>query len=73
MENQSPINYTIEALPEIFAEHAQKNEEIHAEQVKTYLEISSHSELPDHMKNPFNISRALQVICEELRALKQKS
>lgn len=71
MANQSPIDYSIESLPEIFKSHADINDEMLAEQIKTYHDINSDPELPDHLKNAFNISRALAVMCEEIRNLKE--
>ena len=52
-----------------FAEHARINDEMHAEQIKSYLETSNGAELPDYLKNPFNISRALCQMCKAIAYL----
>lgn len=73
MENQSPINYSVESLVELFTKHADDADNQLAEQIKTYHQINSDPELPDHMKNPFNLPRALAALASAIRDLQAKS
>lgn len=73
MENQSPINYSIDTLPEIFEGHALESDKMLAKTITTFLESNPKEELPEWMNNPFNIARALSVMCHAIRELQVKS
>jgi hypothetical protein len=62
--------YTIENLIETFAKHAEEFEEIQNEHRKRFMRCDPCEELPNHLKdNVFNLSRALCVICKEIKRI----
>lgn len=66
-------DYRLETLASTFSDHAEMIE-THQEQInKMYTEQNPGQELPEHMKNPFNIAKALSVMAEELNKLKECS
>lgn len=73
MENQSIIDYSIDKLPAIFANHARIANNINQQQIQNYREISEGAPLPDHLKNPFNLALALSIMAQEINDLRSKS
>ena len=64
--NCSEDKYTIDKLVRTFAEHAQVAEE----GIKKYEEECKDEKYPNY---DFNLCKALQVICQEIQYLKEKS
>ena len=73
MENQSIIDYSIDNLTRIFATHARITNNMHQEQIARFKEANPDAPIPDHMKDPFNISLALSVMAQEINNLRSKS
>lgn len=69
MDN-SNNDYTIIGLAGIFATHADIAEKTRQERIKEYIEVYGESELPEHLKNYFNLSQALSFMCMEISKLK---
>lgn len=67
---QDTNDYRLESLSGTFLKHAEKGDENHRMQVENLKNNFPDQELPDHMKNPFNIARALSVMAAELEKLK---
>lgn len=63
-------DYTLETLASTFADHAGMAD-AHQEQLNQLFKDSNPGqELPEHMKNPFNVARALSVMAAEIEKLK---
>lgn len=73
MENQSTIDYSIEKLPGIFANHARIANNINQEQTQKFMEANPGAPLPDHLRYPFNIALALSIMAQEINDLRSKS
>ncbi len=72
MEEQSPTNkYALENLPETFARHADVADAMHKDQVEAFYAVNEGQELPEYLKEGFNIARALCVLSYELHNLKK--
>lgn len=67
MEN----DYRIETLADTFAKHAEEAEKHQKALIKMFLENNPESELPGHMKDPFNVTTALSVMAKEIHELKK--
>lgn len=63
-------DYRIEELGKIFAEHAKEYLEISRKVDEQWLEHNPGQELPECMKDRFNLSEALFVITDEIIKLK---
>ena len=63
-------DYRIETLSATFSKHAEKADENHQESIKNHNEAFPESDLPEWMEDPFNLSRALSVMAEEIARLK---
>ncbi len=66
-------DYTLAGLSATFSQHADMAEEHRKFAIEKYKENFPDQEVPPHLLNDFNISRALCVICCELERLKQIS
>lgn len=64
-------NYTLQDLALNFMDHAKEFEKIREESIKKYREQYQDDELPLHLKNEFNLSLALSVMCDEIEKLKK--
>lgn len=64
-------DYSIENLGAIFAKHADIADDEHEKMIKQYIQQYSDNPLPKHLKENFNIARALSVMASEIDRLKQ--
>ena len=64
------IDYSLENLISIFKKHANQSDKNQQEIIRYYKENFPDSELPEYMKDNFNISYALSVMCCEIEKLK---
>jgi hypothetical protein len=62
----------IDALVNIFADHAKKFDKKIEEEKMKYEKFYPNDELPEHLLKPFNLSWALWVICNEIIEIKKK-
>lgn len=63
--------YTLERLRSEFLEHAKHFEKENVELIERYKRDYPGEELPDHLKDDFNLSYALHDMCNELINLKE--
>lgn len=63
-------NYSLEGISKTFSEHAEMGEQHQKMVNETFLQQNPGQELPEHMKNPFNLPKAFSVICSEIEKLK---
>lgn len=75
MEKQSIIDhfYSIEKLPEIFAEHALIASKESERLLKMYIENNPNQPIPEYLQESFNIALALRVMCQAIKDLQEKS
>ncbi len=64
--------YTLEWLSKNFSEHAKFFDEQCKKELEDYKKNYPDSELPEHLKEGFNLPRALAVICFEIQIMKQR-
>lgn len=69
MQKQLPTKYTLENLHEEFARHAEEQEKQIEDDIVKFKELNPNGELPDLVRNPFNLAWALKVITLELKNL----
>lgn len=62
--------YSLESLIEIFLDHTYKVDEDNAKNLINYMENNPNSEIPENLKDTFNLPLALHAICLEIRSLK---
>lgn len=63
-------DYRLETLASTFGTHADMAD-AHQEFInKSFAEQNPGQELPEHMKNPFNVAKALSVMAAEIEKLK---
>lgn len=63
--------YSIENLHKTFSDHMDQVEKSHIQGIFDFQKNHPDDQLPDHLKHPFNLPRALRTICEELINLKK--
>lgn len=63
--------YCIENLVTTFGVHAEMSDAHTQQTIDVFKETCPETEIPEHLKNPFNISRALSVICLEIEKIKK--
>ena len=63
-------DYRIETLAKAFSDHADKCDKSHQRRIRDHCESFPNSEVPEWMKDHFNISRALSVMAAEIERLK---
>lgn len=64
--------YKIDILTNIFHDHAKDQDIQNAKNRDLYENIYPEEELPHHLENGFNLSKALFIICSEINLLKGK-
>ena len=64
-------SYLLEDLASTFAKHADELEKKQKQMRKQYKKDHDGQDLPDYMKDPFNLSRALSVMAQEIENLKK--
>ena len=72
MENQSIIDYSIESLSAIFANHARSQNNNYQKDLEEYRNNNPGQPLPEHLKDSFNLCLALCIMCKEIKALHDK-
>ena len=59
-------DYSLDSLSKTFSSHADTADQEFEKAVISFKKINPDIDLPDHMKENFNLARALSVICKEL-------
>jgi hypothetical protein len=59
-------NYTLNELRDIFRNHAVEFEIELEKSIERHKENYPDTPLPQHFLDPFNLSRALEIICEKI-------
>jgi hypothetical protein len=62
----------IKKLVEIFTEHEIQADKNRQDDLIAFVQNHPGEEVPDHMKDNFNICRALKMICKEIVLIKEK-
>jgi len=66
-------SYLIEDLVLTFAKHADDLDEMQKNNIESFKKSYPGSDLPLHLENPFNLSRALSEMASEIVNIKYKS
>jgi hypothetical protein len=63
-------DYSIESLSEVFSDHAEKFDRDSKRNIEEYKIKYPDQDLPEHMKENFNLAQALSLICKEIIIIK---
>jgi hypothetical protein len=63
--------YSLEELIKTFGEHTEKAQKNHEACVRLFMENNPDTQLPDHLKDDFNICKALLTFSREIKDLKE--
>lgn len=66
-------DYSIETLITVFAKHAKDAEESQLVMSERFRKLYPDQELPDNMKETFNIAKAFHEICKEISRLRNST
>jgi hypothetical protein len=63
------MDYLIEELAIIFKKHAKEFDRSVAEKIEKHKKFCPDDLIPHHLEEPFNLSWALHMMCEEIESL----